>query len=133
MYPKTIKIAAVLFVLSIIAAAISAYIDYQSTQQAAERQVIMFIALVFLVPYVILFSYMMKKRNWARIVWLTIFVLGTLLRIFNPHQVQYAHVSLRYFATLQALLQVMITVLLFLPPSNRWFRQRDVDSSNPGN
>lgn len=123
MYPKTIKLAVILFVLSLIAAAISAYIDYQNTAQAA-RQVVLVISFVFIVPYVILFAYILKRRHWARVIWLLIFVLGTLLMIVNPHQARYAHVSLRYFATLQALLQVVITVLLFLPPSNRWFRQR---------
>lgn len=132
MYPKTIKLAAILFVLSVVAAVISSYIDYQNTPQQAARHVVMFVALVFVVPYAILFSYILKRRNWARIVWLLVFVLGTLLMIFNPHQAQYSHVSLRYFANFQVLLQVVMTVLLFLPPSNRWFRHRETHPAGKG-
>lgn len=123
MLPKTIRYATILFILSIIAALISAYIDYQNTPQAFARQVILFMVLVFVVPSAIIFAYILRRRNWARITWLVIFVLGSVLMLLNHHQAHYVHMSLRYFAMLQVLLQIAITLLLFLPPSNSWFRQ----------
>lgn len=123
MFPKTIRYATVLFILSIIAALISGYIDYQNTPQAFARQVILVMLLAFVVPSSIIFGYILKRRNWARITWLVIFVLGSVLMQLNHHQAHYVHVSLRYFAMLQVLLQIAITLLLFLPPSNSWFRQ----------
>jgi len=125
MYPKTIKIAAALFVLSIIMAVISTYIDYQHEPEAMSRQILLLMVAIFLAPYCLIFFYIMLRRNWARILWLIVFLLGSALMFYNQHPVHYNHVSLKYFSMFQALLQLLITVLLFLPESGKWFKARD--------
>lgn len=125
MYPRTIKLAAILFVLSIILAVISTYIDFQHDPKVMSRQILLLMVAIFLAPYCLIFFYIMLRRNWARILWLIVFLLGSALMLFNQHPIHYNHVSLKYFSMFQALLQVGITILLFLPGSNTWFKHRD--------
>ena len=125
MYPNTIKFAAILFAVFILATVISTYIDFHHDPDVMSRQILLIMMAIFLAPSCLIFLYIMLRRNWARMLWLLAFVVGTVLMLFNQHQVHYNHVSLRYFAMLQELLQVAITVLLFLPASNHWFKRSD--------
>ena len=65
-----------------------------------------------------------KGANWARIVFLILFLIGLPgMSLIKDQLVQEGFVSAS-IAVVQTLLQLAATVLLFLPVSNAWFRNK---------
>jgi len=129
MYPVTIKIALILFILSILAAISSTVIYVYVEPQTVPSPALIAISAIFILPYLILFNYIYKRKNWARYVWLGIFVLGNIMTLGGHAPMNYHYSVMSYFSYLQTLLQAVITVLLFLPASSRWFNQPEHDAS----
>lgn len=129
MHPRTIKIALILFVISIMTA-ISSTIFYIYVEPQAESSVnLIVLSAIFILPYLILFNYIYKRKNWARYLWLIIFVLGNVLIRGGHAPTNYHYDFLAYFSYVQTLLQLVITILLFLPASNRWYKKTGQDSN----
>lgn len=129
MPPRTIKIALVTFVISIVAAITSTIIYVYFEPQAVPSPALIVLSAIFILPYLILFNYIYKRRNWARYLWLVIFVLGNIMTFSGHAPTDYHYAVLKYFSYLQTLLQAAITVLLFLPESSRWFKHKETSSS----
>ncbi len=125
MHPGTIKIALITFIISILAAISSTIIYVYFEPQTVPSTALIVLSAIFILPYLILFNYIYKRKNWARYLWLLIFVLGNIMTLSGHAPTDYHIAVLKYFSYLQTLLQAVITVLLFLPASNRWFKTKE--------
>lgn len=128
MHPQTIKIALIIFIISIVAAITSTIIYVYFEPQTVPSPALVVLSAIFILPYLILFNYIYKRKNWARYLWLLIFVLGNIMTLSGHAPTDYHYTILKSFSYLQTLLQAVITVLLFLPASNRWFKQEETES-----
>jgi len=85
------------------------------------------LGLLMLLVFLSLCFFLIRKiaagRNWARIVLLVLVILGTPFAI--PAYIAEARVNVvpGVLSIIIVVLQVIATVLLFLPPANRWFRK----------
>lgn len=85
------------------------------------------LGLLLLLAFLSLCFWLIRKiaagRNWARIVLLVLMILGTPFAI--PAYIAEARVNVvpGVLSVIIVVLQVIATVLLFLKPSNRWFRK----------
>jgi len=130
MHPGTIKLALIIFIISIVAAISSTIIYVYFEPQTVPSTALVVLSAIFILPYLILFNYIYKRKNWARYLWLLVFVLGNIM-MFGGHghaPTEYHYTLLKYFSYLQTLLQALITILLFLPASNRWFKIKEEKS-----
>ena len=90
-----------------------------------------FAALILLVTFTVLIWLTRKislRRNWARITFLALTVLGSLFYVAQP-ALMFAGPALEVtLSVATAMLQFAALVFLFLRPSNRWFRSTVVNS-----
>lgn len=128
MYPGTIRIALITFIVSIAAAIVSTVIYVYFEPQTVPSLPLIVLSAIFILPYLILFYYIYRRKNWARYLWLVIFVLGNVMTFSGHAPADYHYAVLKYFSYLQTLLQAVITVLLFLPASGRWFKNPETKS-----
>ena len=125
MQPKTIKIALIVFIISMLAAITSTIIYIYIEPQLETSPNLIVLSAIFILPYLILFNYIYKRKNWARYLWLIIFVLGNIMIRGGHAPANYHYNFMAYFSYLQTVLQLVITILLFLPASNRWFKSSE--------
>jgi len=80
------------------------------------------IGLLFLTPLVWLTWKIAARRNWARVTWIVVTVMGTLFVLRSPQRV--IHLSLLGQANfmLQTGLQWTTVTLLLTPSARRWFK-----------
>jgi len=105
----------------------STIINVYFEPQTVASPALIVLSAMFILPYLIMFNYIMKRKNWARYLWLVIFVLGNLMTLSGHAPTNYHYRVLAYFSYVQTLLQAVITVSLFLPASNRWFKTKSMD------
>lgn len=126
MYPNTIKAAFVLLLVSIITAVVSISIDFYFAPPILSKQDMAVFSVITMSIFLLNVYYICKGRNWARILWLVLFVGGIAVALLNGAPPPPHHISgyYFYFESFQIVLQTAITILLFLPDSNAWFAQR---------
>ena len=117
--PVQVKIAAILLILctgfGIIYLASRAHLDKPFTY--------IVLAVLASIPLLITWQIFVGK-NWARWLFLVLVIL-TLFRIPAIIEQLQAHSSFQnWFYCFQTLMQVVCMVLLYLPPSNEWFKKR---------
>ncbi len=92
--------------------------------QGYREAVVSLVVLLIIVGAQLLFIFMLGQgRNWARIIYLALFVLGVAAMIFAL----FSGAALGGGAlldALQTLLQLVALVLLFTPEASLWFRER---------
>ncbi|MEY4563377.1 MAG: hypothetical protein RLZZ618_2654 [Pseudomonadota bacterium] len=65
---------------------------------------------------------MAKGKNWARVTFLLLFLLGLLGLVMMPEQLLQGGALSMAVMAIQSGLQLVAIVLLYLPGSNAWFR-----------
>ena len=122
MYPSTIKYAIYLMIASVIFSLIAAYFNVAYAPAHLSKNVIIISIMVMLFIYIINFVLIVKRKNWARYVWLALYIIG-LLSYSNAIEIlklQHIVVQINYY--FQAILQLALTTLCFLPVTNAWFK-----------
>lgn len=119
--PMTIKLATVLLLLGAAAAAVSVSLNIVNAPPTYSRQFMVGYGVVR-VAMVLLMIYMLYLgKNWARIVYAVLGVLSLAAGFSgpNPAGVHHEFVALNHWFGL--VITAVVLVMLFLPPSNRWF------------
>jgi hypothetical protein len=80
------------------------------------------ISLLFIGPFVWLNFKIAARRNWARITFVVLVILGTLFYLIHPEKVIRLSWLDTVNFTLQTGLQLSAVVLLLLPSVRRWFK-----------
>jgi hypothetical protein len=80
------------------------------------------IALLFVTPFVWLTWKIAAGRNWARVTWIVITVMGTLVVLSAPRKVIQLSLPGKVNFMLQTGLQWTTVALLLSPSARRWFK-----------
>jgi hypothetical protein len=83
------------------------------------------IGLLVLAPWPWLVLKIAAGRNWARLTWIVIVSLGTLVTLISPERVIRLDPLGRASFTIQTTLQLVVFVLLLSPRARRWFKPPD--------
>jgi hypothetical protein len=125
--PNKVSLALKLFYLMIIIGIIRLILDFSITLEALKTTGFglgfLIFTNIFIFGIIIFFIYMIGKgKNWARIIFLIFFILGTplsILPLINSLSVNFFSGSL---GLIQVILQLVAFVLLFQNPSSIWFK-----------
>ena len=99
-----------------------------------EQSLVVFVIVVAVITISILFFLIVmisSGKNWARIVFLILYVIGLPGQVATVLQLMTAYSFISLTGTVQTILQLVAIVLLFQSASTAWFK-RD-NSSNGGN
>ena len=95
-----------------------------STQaEVASPAFVMFIAFFGLVIMWLFIFMIGKGRNWARITFLVLFIVGTPLSVLPLMQSLGANPISGLLGIVQTIIQIVALVFLFQKPSSDWFRE----------
>jgi hypothetical protein len=121
--PRAVIIAGCLIVLSVAIAGIDAATDTNSTSSFGSIvTIVWFVVLVFLVAG---FVYkLFQGRNWARVTYVVILVVGIPSVITTIRDVMIAPSAFGVEFLLQSIIQFSALGLLFSPSARAWFRKR---------
>ena len=109
-------------IASVIFSLIAAYFNVAYAPAHLSRDVLIISIIVMLSIYIVIFLLILKRKNWARYVWLALYIIG-LLSYSNAIEIlklQHIVVQVNYY--FQAVLQLALTILCFLPVTNTWFK-----------
>jgi hypothetical protein len=126
--PSKVSLALKLLYLTIIVGIIRVILEFSTSLEAVKAQGFglgfLIFTNVFTFGILILLIYMIGKgKNWARIVFLIFFILGTpfsILPLINSLSVNLISGTL---GLIQVVLQIVALVLLFQKPSSIWFKK----------
>lgn len=126
--PFTIQIAAILFLISVLAGLPSLLINATYAPAEQSRPVIIVLGVILLGLYLLLGYLMYRRKNWARILFSVLSILGFIM-MFTQDPVGQHHIYVKYIGWFQSVLTVVVFVLLFMPQSNTWFSKRSLDEA----
>jgi hypothetical protein len=79
--------------------------------------------LIFVSGIICFFVYKISRaKNWARIVYLLLFIIGNWLTILPLFRSVAVYPSIGLLGIGQGILELLAMVMLFLGPSNQWFK-----------
>ena len=84
-------------------------------------QVIMLV-IILVIMWLIYFC-ISKRQNWARILFLVLYVLGAVAWVFSLKQMAATSVLMLILSCINMALGLMALILLFTPNGNQWFRR----------
>ena len=130
--PKIVNYAVILFVASLMVGPIEILLDLDKILLAlvflkwiGVSFEAMALTLVITVSIIIFFIYKISVgRNWARITYTVLFLLGIYPYILLWPAEYSRNILLFIISITQTLFQVGGTILLFLPESNNWFKEK---------
>lgn len=119
--PMTVKVAALLLLLGAAAAVVSVSLNIANAPPHYSRQFMIGYGIVRMAVVLLMIYLLYSGRNWARIVYAVLGVLSLAAGLGgpNPAGVHHGFVTLNHWVGLA--LTAIVLVMLFLPPSNRWF------------
>jgi hypothetical protein len=131
--PRTVKWAVYLIYTSWLVGVLQYFLQmsiWRTTYYVGGNSIIIFIFLASLGLITFFVNKIIRKRNWARIVY-------SALQLFGVAQFVYAVAALSVGLPLniladliRPLLAILIIILLFLPESNRWYSNESKKSTN---
>jgi hypothetical protein len=121
--PRAVKLAIILFAVVIFDATISLFSnlifsDFYSFKEKAPNYLISFALFVFLAFHI------NARRNWARILYILLIVIGVTMIPSKIIQLMSVDKLSALFLSIQTLLEVAIAVVLLTRSSNKWFKAR---------
>ena len=122
MYPKTIDIAIKVFFIAILVGVISSYFNIANAPANLSKTAMTIFSVILFSLYGLLFLFISKRKNWARFVWVILYIGGLAMTFSASESITYNHVAVEYLYYVQTLLQAVLTILLFSPTSNAWFK-----------
>jgi hypothetical protein len=99
-----------------------------ATVQIARVTLIAFLAgaAIGVLPQIWLNVKMAARRNWARVTYLVLEILGIAVVLAKPEQLTASPLISRAVFIVQTLLQLAACVLLLAPSASRWFKPANV-------
>jgi len=86
------------------------------------------LAVVVIVIWLVLFAAMIQRKNWARITFLVLFLVGIPEMYAMKEAVFSGSTASIALFLVQSVAQIAGLVLLFIPVSNKWFRKQSITS-----
>ena len=119
--PLAVKVATILLLLGVAVASVSVASNIANAPPHYSRTFMIGYGLARIAIVLLMIYLIYKGKNWARIVY-AVLGIGTLAVGFggpNPAGTHHGFVAVNHWGGLA--LTAVVLVMLFLPPSNRWF------------
>jgi len=120
--PVQVRWAVALLSVSLALSVPSTYLQYLRGPRVLADQVALAVTLMLLVLLAWVYVRIYRGRNWARIVWLVLFVLGVASYFFPEVGVRPGAAE-RGLKLVSLLLELVALYLLFSKPGTLWFRR----------
>jgi lysylphosphatidylglycerol synthetase-like protein (DUF2156 family) len=121
--PRVVIIAGCLIALSVAIAGIDAATDTGSTSNFSSKVTIFWFVVLVLLAAGFVYK-LLQGRNWARVTYVVILVVGIPSLITNVREVMIAPSTFNIVFLLQSMIQFSALGLLFSPSARAWFRKR---------
>ena len=86
------------------------------------------LTVIVIVIWLLLFAAMTQRKNWARITFLILFLIGLPEMYLMKDKIFSGSAASTALLVAQSVAQVAGLVLLFIPAANRWFRKPSIKS-----
>lgn len=121
--PKQIALAVTLLWLSLVLGAVASLLDLRYVQSTAPGLAKWIIPLTVLGMLALLAVLISSGHNWARIVFLVIFLMGALPYLFTLPNIFSRSLVAGSASAAQVILQAVAICLVFSRPASGWFRR----------
>jgi hypothetical protein len=122
--PPEVSRAVLLIVVSLLLGAIKTIVDWKHLSSVnGPSFTVSVLLLTFAVNGLLLWK-IYQGRNWARLTFLTLFLLGLIPWIFIVGAEFHRSTVLAFASNIQAAIQVYAMALVFTSPAKEWFRPK---------